>query len=275
MFDTIILGGGTVSGLDDETALPAGRQAASKALVLIDGKAMIEYMIDAFRAAPSVDRIVALVPRDAQDEPWTEAIDKVLVASDSMVENVRAGLDYVTSSSKSPRVVLSSCDIPLLTAEAVEDFLKRCAKCEADVHYSIIEKEVIERAYPETKRTYARLKEGTFTGGNIGLITPEAVIRNFDLFQTGYNLRKSPLKLSRVLGLKFIVKFALHTLSVAEAEARVSGLLNARARAVTSPYPEIGIDVDKRVDLELVRRVLRGKEGPEDRPTQRLEGGSE
>lgn len=253
MFDTIILGGGTVRGLEEQTA-------ASKALVKINGKAMIEYLIDAFGGASSINRIVALVPLSAQYESWTNRIDKVLVASDSMIENIHAGLEYLSSESGlSSHVVLSSCDIPLLTAEAIEDFLKRCRQHEAEIYYTIIPREVVKRAYPETKRTYATLKDGTFTGGNIGLVSPEAIINNFSLLEKAYNLRKSPLQLARVLGFKFIVKFALRSLTIAEAEERVTDLLNARGKAVVTPYPEIGIDVDKQVDLELVRRVLADK----------------
>lgn len=253
MFDTIILGGGSVRDLEEETA-------ASKALVRINGKAMIEYLIDAFRGAPSINRIVALVPLSAQYENWASRVDKVLVASDSMVENIRAGLEYLGSESNpSSHVVLSSCDIPLLTTEAIEDFLKRCQQREAEIYYTIIPREVVRRAYPETKRTYATLKDGTFTGGNIGLVSPDAIINNFSLLEKAYSLRKSPLQLTRVLGFKFIVKFATHSLTIAEAEERVSDMLNARGKAVVTPYPEIGIDVDKQVDLELVRRVLKEK----------------
>lgn len=253
MFDTIILGGGTVRGLEEQAA-------ASKALVEIDGKAMIEYLIDAFRNASLINRIVALVPLSAQHEKWTSRIDKILVASDSMIENIRAGLEYLSSESDlSSHVVLSSCDIPLLTAEAIEDFLRRCQQHEAEIYYTIISREVINKVYPETKRTYATLKDGTFTGGNIGLVSPEAIMNNFSLLEKAYNLRKSPLQLARVLGFKFIVKFAMYSLTIAEAEERVSDMLNAQGKAVITPYPEIGIDVDKQVDLELVRRVLKEK----------------
>lgn len=255
MFDTIILGGGTIRGLEEQAA-------ASKALVKINGRAMIEYLIDAFGGASSINRIVVLVPLSAQYEDWTRRVDKILVASDSLIENIRAGLEYLGSSSDpGSRVVLSSCDIPLLTSEAIEDFLRRCQQHEAEIYYAVIPREVIKRAYPETKRTYATLKDGTFTGGNIGLVSPGAVINNFHLLEKAYNLRKSPLQLARVLGVKFIAKFAMRSLSIAEAEERVTNLLNARGKAVITPYPEIGIDVDKQVDLELVRRVLTDKRG--------------
>ena len=42
-------------------------------------------------------------------------------------------------------------DIPLLTPEAVDDFLSRCQGVSADIYYSIVSKEANEAAYPGVK----------------------------------------------------------------------------------------------------------------------------
>lgn len=248
MIDALILGGGTLKGLEEATL--------SKALIEIDKKPMIEYVVDALKESPSIDRIVALVPADARSESWVSKVDDVLLAGD-FIGNICLGLDNLRSKNESSsRVFLTSCDIPLLSPEAIEDFISRCRRAEAEIYYAIISKDVIMARYPETKRTYVTLREGTFTGGNVSLVSPKAIKKNFGLLEKAYNLRKSPFKLARTLGFNFIIRFVFRSLSLADVENRVTDLLNARGKAIVTPYPEIGIDVDKQADLELVQKII-------------------
>lgn len=250
--DAIILGGGTLKGLQHNGT-------SSKALIQIENKPMVEYLIDTLHETSFISKIVAIVPLSAQYENWAPKVHKVLNADDSFIENVRSGLEYLENvpGGCSDRVMVASCDIPLITAKVVEDFVDLCSTIDAEIIYPIIPRDVVERRYPETKRTYAKMKEGYFTGGNIMLVRPSAVLKNYELVKKAYALRKSPLKLSRELGPKFIMKFLTNSLSVTEAEERVGELLNAKSRAVIIPHPEIGIDVDKVEDLELIQKILR------------------
>ena len=45
-------------------------------------------------------------------------------------------------------------------------------------------------------------------------------------------------------------------MSIGDAEARVSELLNIQAKSMEVVHPEIGVDVDKPSDLELARKIL-------------------
>jgi hypothetical protein len=45
-------------------------------------------------------------------------------------------------------------------------------------------------------------------------------------------------------------------LSLENAEKAVSKMVGVKGTAIVSPYPEIGIDVDKYSDLELARKLL-------------------
>lgn len=252
MVDAVILGGGTFKG-------PDATETPSKALLKIDNKPMVEYLIDTLRDTPSVRRVVAIVPLSAQYESWTSRIEKTLPAGNSLIDNIRFGIEYLENHSDggTDKIILTSCDIPLVTSEAIQDFIDRCIAADADFCYPIISREVIEAAYPGTKRTYIKMKEGFFTGGNVMMVAPEVVLKNFDLLDKAYGLRKNPLKMSMALGPKFIAKFLTKTLSVPDAEERVETMIKAKSRAVIVPYPEIGIDVDKPEDLELVEKVLR------------------
>jgi hypothetical protein len=62
-------------------------------------------------------------------------------------------------------------------------------------------------------------------------------------------LRKRPLALARLIGLDILLKLLLGRLSLHELEARARRILGVEARALVTPYPEVGVDVDQEEDL--------------------------
>lgn len=169
------------------------------------------------------------------------------------MENIEAGLKRLSGEK---RVLLATSDIPLLTSRSVDNFLDLCGDMSGDLYYPIIEKNVVEKIFPSTRRTYVRLKEGVFTGGNLFLINPAVYKRCLENGRKIISLRKSPVGLCKIFGFTFLVKFLLHSLTLADAEKKVSKLLGIRGVAVKSEFPEIGVDVDKPGDLELVLKVI-------------------
>lgn len=242
--DAVVLGGGTVE---------LGAQQFVKGLLDINGRPMLEYAARALGNASLVGKIAVVLPRGRAEGDWTRFVDEVAESSGGLPEGIRAGTEVL----RTDRMLLVvSADIPLLTPDALDDFLERCFGQSARVYYPIIERESVRHRFPDVKRTYVRMREGSFTGGNLALVDPRVVKENMSLFETAYDLRKSPLGLARVLGFGFMLRFVLGRLSIAQAERRVSAMLGAECRAVITPYAEIGVDVDKGSDLELVRRVL-------------------
>ena len=71
--------------------------------------------------------------------------------------------------------------------------------------------------------------------------------------------RKNPLKLCCILGWSFVLAFLLGSLSLVKVERRVSEILGIKGAVIQSDYPELGIDVDKPSDLELVRTVFSSR----------------
>ena len=63
--------------------------------------------------------------------------------------------------------------------------------------------------------------------------------------------------LCRLLGLKFVIKFLLRSLTLKEAEEKVSRLLGGiKGIVVISQHPEVGVDVDKPGDYELALKTI-------------------
>ncbi|MCL6635903.1 MAG: NTP transferase domain-containing protein, partial [Peptococcaceae bacterium] len=181
--------------------------------------------------------------------------DRVAVVNSAggIMENIEAGLKQLSGEK---RVLLVTSDIPMLTPRAVDNFLDLCGNMSGDLYYPVIAKQVVERIFPSTRRTYVTLKEGVYTGGNLFLINPAVFKSCVENGRRIVSLRKSPLGLCRLLGAGFVLRFLLHSLTLAEAEKKVSQLLGIRGVVVVSEYPEVGVDVDKPGDLELVLKAM-------------------
>jgi hypothetical protein len=217
---------------------------SEKADLLLHGRAMVDYVVAALQDVPEIDNV--RVHRGAGDQ---------------LVPNLLEALAMVATP-EDDYVLVSSCDIPFLTPEAVQDFLARCDGS-ADLYYPIVSRDACEARFPGVRRTYAKLREGTFTGGNLFLVRPSVLPPLAKRLERLFALRKSPLRLSRELGYRVVGSFLLSalfgTLSVTSLEQKVGHIAGLKAKAVISSYPEIGTDIDKESDLSLAERVCLPK----------------
>jgi molybdopterin-guanine dinucleotide biosynthesis protein A len=255
--DAVILGGGTIKEAAGATPA-AGTGVAGKGLLFLGGREMIEYVIDALAGVERVRRTIVVAPETALHESWSNRVDAVVPTVGSAVDNGVAAINYLKENSPglTKYVLIMTCDIPLITSEAINDFLDRCETTNDDIYYPVIRKEVVEAKYPETKRTYAKLKDGVITGGNFALMEPEVIMANLELLDDAYNARKSVFQTLGLLGPKIIIKFLTKTITISDIEKRVTKKIKAKAKAIVTPYPEVGVDVDKPEDLELVSELL-------------------
>jgi len=226
----------------------------SRAMISLGQKTMLQWVVDALRESPSIDRIIAVGTVSA------EGLDEVVKPGESLVSNLDLG---IRAAGTSEPVLVVSADIPMLTSEAVEDFISRAAALGVDMAYPIISKPDCEKRHAELKRTYLKTGDGVFTGGNLMLIRPDFIARNWDAIADAYAARKQVVKLARMIGIGVLARLAFAqvfpgALRVSMLENAVSRMLKGKVAAVVSCYPEIGEDVDKPSDLEAVRKIMTG-----------------
>lgn len=222
-----------------------------KALIKIKDRYMISYVIDALRGSGKVDKIA--VVGDREKLQCIDGIDILIDQGNSIIENVVKGIEPFKNDR---RVLILTCDIPMLTKEAVIDFVEQSESLNADLCYPIVKREDNERKFPDAKRTYAKIKEGTFTGGNIFYINPQIVDACIEAAKQFIAFRKKPWKLGQLLGFKILILFAFGRVTISQLERKVSELFNINAKAVISKYPEIGNDVDKDEDIEMANKYI-------------------
>lgn len=242
-----------------------------RALAEIHGKPMLQYVIEGLRSARSVSRVVVVGSEALRAVP---GVDELIPDTGSMTGNLGAGLQAFGAAEY---VLVSTTDIPMVTGEAIDDYIARGRATDAAVCYCAIPRADNERVYPGMRRTYVTVRDGVFTGGNVVLLKPEVYPKLERVLDTLYRARKNPLKLAALIGPGILFRLVLKRLWVRQAEARALQLVGAPIRLVISPYPQLGADVDKPDDLEAVRHLagLPRAGAPEPDPAARPREGSE
>jgi molybdopterin-guanine dinucleotide biosynthesis protein A len=252
----VILAGQSVSRDD---LLAAYTQGNPKALLPLLGRPMVAYVIDALAGSRYVPRIVVVGLQGFPEESFPVPVDFLPDAHD-ILTNAEAGLSHAAAASPGARgVLLSSSDVPLVTSSIVDSLIAEFLRTDHDLYYSAIERSVMEARFPASGRSYVHLREGAFAGGDISMLHPSLIVQNRALWQRLSEARKSALKQARLIGLWPAILLLTRRLTLADAERRVSKALNLRGRVVPCPFAEVGMDVDKPFQLELVRATLQAR----------------
>ncbi|MBO8159784.1 nucleotidyltransferase family protein [Thermosyntropha sp.] len=251
-YDAIILAGG-----ESSSELKKMAPYDNEALIIIGNYPMIYYVYKALRTSPFIRRVVISGPEEALKNIFINEEDLYFAPPGSnAVESFKNGVDVLKKEGITEKVLILPTDIPFITAEAINDFIAKAEKTGADFCYPVTEKKVNEDRFPGVKRTYVNLKEGTFTGGNLFLLRVNVVDQVLDMAEKLVARRKNPLAMARLFGLNLLFAYFAGKLSIEAAEKRFNKVMGIKAKAIISPYAEVGVDVDKPSDLKLAQEYL-------------------
>lgn len=252
-----VVGAGGSYSSDDPLLRHAG--ARHKALIPIAGEPMILHVARALADSGYIAHlvVVGLSPEHHVDFP----LPATLVAeAGGIVENFMAGvaaLERVVPGAE--RVLLCSTDIPLVDGEMIRYLVDSALATGADVCYTVVRRETMEARFPAAGRSFARLRDGQFAGGDVHLINPAVMGRNRRLVDEVLGARKNHFKQARIIGFRFLFKLLLRRLTIADGERKAESLFGVPCRVIPVRYAELGMDVDKPHQLDLVRAEMEGQ----------------
>ena len=239
---------------ETEQNLLADPTITNRAMIPLVGKTVLQWVVDALLEQIVVGPVVAVGNVQA------DGLDNIISPpGGSFLSSLMAGMEAVESGA---RVLLLTCDIPLLTGKIVADFVARAREADADIVFPVVAKALCERKYPELRRTYVRVNEGMFTMGNMALLNVDFVRRNRALIEDAFAARKSPLRMAGMVGFGLILRLMLAklgvpgTISIHGIEQAASRVLGGRLAVIQSEYPEIAEDMDHPGDLEIMQRIF-------------------
>jgi len=254
MTTAVVLAGGPA---DEIAALEAG--AVNKAFVHIAGVTLVERTLRALRASSEIDRIIVVAPVSAHGDSALALADEIRPDGAKIRISLHNGLRDLPPDEIA---VISTSDLPILSAVSVDDFIDYARQQDPDVGYGCVERTVHEALYPDVPHTWARLRDGTFCGAGLVAIKPRTLPALEGFIERLGAARKNPLQLASLFGWDVLARFMVGRLSMASAERRASQLLGARVCALVSPYPETGVNVDRISDVALAEQLVLASQLP-------------
>lgn len=246
----------------NEVARAAGVRC--KSLAPVNGTPMVFRVLEALRSSRCVGERILCGP------PGTVMAQEPALRDYVAAGEVRWFENQATPSSSAYHVLqqlpedtpvlLTTSDHALLSPRVVDYFCLQALSSGCDVVAAVARHEEVTAAYPETRRTAYRFKDGAYCSCNLfAFLTPRA--RAAALFwRRVENQRKSPLRVIRVFGLIAVMRYLSGGITLAGAMEHVSHRLGFKAGAVILPFPEAAIDVDTVGDWNTVRRIAGDKD---------------
>jgi GTP:adenosylcobinamide-phosphate guanylyltransferase len=177
--DAVVTAGGIPK---PEEPLYPYTQGKSKALLDVAGRPMIQWVLDALSGAQKVNNVIIMgLPADSGvtcTKPLT-----YLPNQGGMLANILAGVNKaIELNSETKHVLLVSSDIPAITAPMVDWVIEATTQSDEDIYYNLIERVVMEKRFPGSKRSYTRLKDIEVCGGDMNVVNTATVTKNHEIW---------------------------------------------------------------------------------------------
>jgi len=234
--------------------------ATCKAIAPICGTPMIIRVLDALEASDRVKSITICGPPESVLPDCPELKQRIeagrivwLPNLDSPSRSAEKSFEQVELDTP---VLLTTADHALLTPAIVQHFLEASSLASSDATIGLVKYENIVAAFPNTKRTVTKFRDGDFCGCNLYTFRPhgrELVTH----WRQAEDMRKRPWRLiAQILGPWTVLRYLLGFLTLEQALNAVSIKTGIHVQAIMLPFPQAGIDVDKVEDLLLAEAVL-------------------
>jgi GTP:adenosylcobinamide-phosphate guanylyltransferase len=248
---------------DDPVALETG--VACKCLAPVGGRPMVLRVLDALAAARLVQTRTLCGPgwasvqaEAALRRPVEAGQIRWLANADSPSRSTQAALEALPETEPA---LVTTADHALLSAGMVDYFLERALAGGCDLAVAVATRETVSAAYPDTLRTYIRLRGGAYSGCNLfAFVTPRAR-RAAAFWQRIENQRKQPLRVIGAVGWSAIVRYLSGTLTLEAALSGLSRRMGLKVGVIPLPYAEAAIDVDSAADRRLAESIITARQG--------------
>ena len=229
---------------------------ARKAMIEISGKPMIQWVLDALGAARHVSQIHLVgLPCETDlrcNKPLSMTMDQ-----GSMVDNIQAGAEEaIRCDPTATHALLVSCDIPTIQPEMVDWMVEQVQDLEADFYLTLIERATLSKLFPQATRTFVHLKNLEVCAGDLHCFRLAFAGEGKPMWDRLLVSSKNPMRLSSLFNYDALFFLKLRRMSLNEAEAAINQRFGIKGRAILAPYAEIGMDVDRPQQLDLIREYI-------------------
>ncbi|MFC4291278.1 nucleotidyltransferase family protein [Sphingorhabdus arenilitoris] len=226
-----------------------------KALVPIDGEAMLTHVVRSLHQCGEIGRIVVL-----GQQPQTLATAAEMGGGGEMRQSsdgISKSLEQLMECGNLPFPwLVTTADHPLLTPAMVQEFIK---EADGDLSIGMVEKQAMLAQFPDAKRTWLRFSDGAWSGANLFAFTSDNVAAALRLWAAAEQDRKQAWKLFRHFGPILALRALTRTIGLKSALEKAGTRLGLSAHLVSLSDPVAAIDVDKPADHALAVQIIASR----------------
>lgn len=251
--DAIVTAGGIPQ---PEDPLYSYSNGDSKALIDIAGKPMIQWVLDALSETQQVDNVIIIGLSPKSGVTCKKPLH-FISNQGRMLSNIVAGVNKsLELNKKNKYVVIVSSDIPAVKPEMIDWLITTSMETKDDLYYGVCPKDVMETRYPDSRRTYTKLKDLELCGADVHVSHVSMATEHLDMWESLIGNRKSPLRQARIIGLGTFFRVLTKSITLDELVTTVTSRIGIKGRAIRFPWAEPCMDVDKPHQLELMREDM-------------------
>lgn len=225
-----------------------------KAFIDIGGAPMIARVLKTLDAVDAVREVVVAAPAEAQERIRSLAGAKPLSFADAAATPATTVHEALTRSEGG--LLVTTSDHPLLTPGMVRHFLKKLDPTAFSAAAACVDAATYLAAYPDTRRTFIRLSDLSFSGANLFWFKTDAAEPLLLFWRALEAKRKNPMAMASSIGISTLVLYAAGLMTSKRLFRAIAARTGVETRLVPLPQAEAAIDVDKPEDLILARRVF-------------------
>ena len=134
----------------------------------------------------------------------------------------------------------------MMTSASILDLVEQTQNFKYDFYFAMVEESIMSAAFPDNRRTYAKLIEGRYCMADL-LIFDINVVNEYraEKLRTLRENRKVFAKVVFKLSPMTIIRFIIGRLSFPIAEKAVNKIFDFRTKIIQTKHPELAFDMDK------------------------------
>ena len=256
LFSAIVLAGVRPTG--DPVAEAAG--VACKAFIPVGGKPMVLRVLDALEASPKIKTRILCGPSQKLIEQQSDLKSRIAKGRLKWIPGQStpslSTYHVLQSLSANAPVIVTTADHALISTPIIDYFCTEARQLGCDVAVGLASYRKVIAAFPETRRTALKFKDGSYCGCNLFAFLNPQSYRAAQFWRSIEQERKNPLKMMRILGWWPVLRYLAGSLSLNDALGHLSKQMGLRAGVVRLPFPEAAVDVDTVADWKFVQSLV-------------------
>ena len=259
-FQAIVLAGERPQGNPLRLALdlPAG------VLAPLAGQTCIERVVQSLRTSRSVAGGILCGPSAPVMEQAPE-LRELLAPGDfrwlAPADGPAASAVAAAAVIDTAPLLVTTADHGLLQSATIDAFCESAltAAAEArqpDVLVGLVPYPLVQRAFPQSRRTLLRFSDGVFCGSNLFAVMTRPGVAALHFWSAVETHRKSPWKIARQLGAMTLLRYLCRKLPVDQAFQVLSQRAGCTIGWVAVSEPRAAVDIDSLADWKLACALL-------------------